>query len=353
MGGAGQRPGLGLLVEGSTEPDRAGPRDQLVDELVVDRLLDQEPGTGRADLAGVQEHRGQREVERRLTVGVGEDDVGVLAAELERDPLHRARGRGHQGPAGGQAAGERDQVDARVGGQGRTGRGARPEHEVADPRRQSGLLQEAHQVDRGVRGQLAGLEHEGVAGGQAGRDLPGDLEERVVPRRDQGADADRFVHDPADDVGVSGVHHPTRLLCGHPPVVAYDGDHVGDVVLALDQALAGVQGLGAGQVGRVALQQVRQSEQQVAAFAGRGRRPGSLVEGPVGRLDRGQCVVGRGLVDGADQRAVRRAVDLATAALTRGRPRAVDVQLRHDPGSIPAHGVARTATSRLPRNPLR
>ena len=64
-----------------------------VDELVVDRLLDDQPGAGRADLAGVQEDRGQREVEGDLEVGVGEHDVGVLAAELERDLLHRRRRR--------------------------------------------------------------------------------------------------------------------------------------------------------------------------------------------------------------------------------------------------------------------
>ena len=34
-------------------------------------------------------------VEGDLEVGVGEDDVGVLAAELEGDLLHRRRGRGH------------------------------------------------------------------------------------------------------------------------------------------------------------------------------------------------------------------------------------------------------------------
>ena len=73
-------------------PSRIGSarRDQLVDEPVVQLVLDQQPRTGRADLPGVQEHRGERVVDRRLEVGVGEDDVGVLAAQLERDLLHRA-----------------------------------------------------------------------------------------------------------------------------------------------------------------------------------------------------------------------------------------------------------------------
>ena len=129
--GGDQRAGLGRRRRtGRRAGSRSARRDQLVDELVVDRLLDDQPGAGRADLAGVQEDRGQREVERGLEVGVGEHDVGVLAAQLEGDLLHRGRGRGHDPPAGGQAAGERDQVDAGVLGQRRAGVGAGAEHEV-------------------------------------------------------------------------------------------------------------------------------------------------------------------------------------------------------------------------------
>ena len=142
-----------------------------------------------------------------------------------------AGGGRHQPPAGLQAAGEGDQVDPGVGRRAARRRvGAGAEDEVADAGRQAGLLEQPHQVDRGVRRQLAGLEDEGVAGREAGRDLPGDLEERVVPRRDQRADADRLVHDPADDVGVAGVDHPAGVLGRDPAVVAEDRDHVGDVV---------------------------------------------------------------------------------------------------------------------------
>src|SRR5262245_58472804 len=93
VGGADQRTGLGLLVARATEPDGLRPLDQPVDERVADALLDQQPGTGRADLAGVEEDGGEGVVERDLEVGVGEDDVGVLAAELERHLLHRRCGR--------------------------------------------------------------------------------------------------------------------------------------------------------------------------------------------------------------------------------------------------------------------
>ena len=62
----------------------------------------------------VQERRGQRVVDRGVEVGVGEHDVRVLAAELERDPPHvRAAAAMIFFPVG-QPAGERDQVD--IGG---------------------------------------------------------------------------------------------------------------------------------------------------------------------------------------------------------------------------------------------
>ena len=185
---ADERAGLGLGVVRAAEADRGGPLDQPVDEVVVDGLLDQQAGAGRADLAGVQEHRREREVEGDLAVGVGEDDVGVLAAQLEGDLLDGRGGRGHHPSPGHQTAGEGDQVDARVLDQRGRGVGPGAEDEVADAGGQAGLLEQPHQDDAGVRRELARLEHEGVAGREAGRDLPGGLQERVVPGCDQRAD---------------------------------------------------------------------------------------------------------------------------------------------------------------------
>jgi hypothetical protein len=277
----------------------------------------------------VQEHRGEREVEGDVEVGVGEDDVGVLAAELEGYLLHRAGRRSHQPPTGLQAPGERDQVDARVGRERRAGGRAGAEDEVPDARGQARLLEQPHEVDRAVRGELAGLEDEGVAGGQARRDLPGDLQQRVVPRGDQRADSHRLVHDAADDVRVPGVDHPAGVLGGHPAVVAEDRDHVGDVVLALHQALAGVEGLHPGDVVGVALQQVGHRQQQVPALARRRVRPRPGQEGAVRGGDRGLGVLRPGLVDLGDRHAVGRAPDLAARSGPRARPRAVEVELSH------------------------
>ena len=66
----------------------------------------------------------------------------------------------------------------------------------------------------GRRRQLAGLEHERVAGQQGRGHLPRRLQQRVVPRRDQAAHADRLVHHAADGVGDAGVDHPAGVRAG-------------------------------------------------------------------------------------------------------------------------------------------
>ena len=327
--GADQRPGLRLRVVRSAQPDGAGPVDQRIDEVVVDLVLHEQAGAGRADLAGVEEHRGQRIVERDLEIGVGEDDVGVLAAQLEGDLLHGGGGRRHDAPAGLHAAGERDHVHPGVLGEQRARLRPGTEDQVADAGRQPGLLEQAHQVDARVRCQLARLEHEGVTGRQARRDLPAGLQQRVVPGRDQAADAERLVDDPADHVGVAGVDDPTGVLGGGPAVVTEHRDHVGDVVPALDQALARVRGLGLRDRVGVPLEQVGGAEQEVASLTGGRRGPGSLVEGAVGGVDGERRVLGPGLVDLTGDAAVGRADDRAAASGERTHPRSVDVEVWH------------------------
>ena len=162
--------------------------------------------------------------------------------------------------------------------------GPATQHQVGDAGRKPGLVEQPHQVDRGVRGELARFQHERVPGGQTGSHLPRDLEQRVVPRRDQAAHADRLVHDPADHVGVAGVDHPARLLGRDPAVVAEDRDDVVDVVLGLDEALPGVERLHPRDGVLVADQQVGDPQQQVTALARRRRRPRAGVERPDGPL---------------------------------------------------------------------
>ena len=78
------------------------------------RALDQDPRARAAVLAGVAEHRRRRRGRGGLEVGVGEDDVRRLAAELERHPLDRLRGAGGDPAADLGRAGERDLGDVGV-----------------------------------------------------------------------------------------------------------------------------------------------------------------------------------------------------------------------------------------------
>ena len=118
-----------------------------------------------------------------------------------------------QRPARLVAAGQRDEVDVRAVGERLADASARPEDEVDDAGRDAGLLEQAGQVDRRQRRDLGRLHDRRVPGGERRRDLPADLEERVVPRPDQPADADRLVDDPADGVRVAGVDEAAARPC--------------------------------------------------------------------------------------------------------------------------------------------
>ena len=75
-----------------------GAAGEFGDEAVAHGLLDDEPGAGRADLAAVDEGGVEGLVDGGVEAllggaGVGEDDVGVLAAEFQRDLLDACRRR--------------------------------------------------------------------------------------------------------------------------------------------------------------------------------------------------------------------------------------------------------------------
>ncbi len=160
--------------------------------------------------------------DRRLEIGVGQNDRGRLAAQLQshtRDPVRRRRGdqcadarrarKGHkvdpavrgQGRANVALRGQ-GRANVAVRGQGRANvalrgerrprAGSRAGDEVDDACRQIGRrhrVGEQEGVEWSVR---AGLEHDGAARRQGRRELGQDLVERIVPWRDRGHDADRL-----------------------------------------------------------------------------------------------------------------------------------------------------------------
>ncbi len=76
------------------------------------------------------------------------------------------------------------------GDQRRAGRAVAGD-DVDDARRQARLDADLRKGQRGQRGVFGRLQHDRIAGGERRRDLPGEHQEREVPRNDLSADADR------------------------------------------------------------------------------------------------------------------------------------------------------------------
>ena len=88
-------------------------------------------------------------------------------------------------------AGERDLVDARVGDE-RHPDLARARDDVDDARRQVGLAADVGEEQGAERRRRRRLEDDRVAGGEGRGDLPGEHQQREVPRDDLGGDAERL-----------------------------------------------------------------------------------------------------------------------------------------------------------------
>ena len=107
---ADQRAHLGFAIERRTELDLLCFLGHGFDELFVDRFLHQDAAAGGADFALIDEDAEERAVDGGFEIGVGEENVGRLAAEFEGDALHSIGGLFHDDLADGGAAGEGDLV---------------------------------------------------------------------------------------------------------------------------------------------------------------------------------------------------------------------------------------------------
>ena len=155
-----------------------------------DALLHEQARARAADVALVEEDPLDDALDRLVDRGVLEDDVGRLAAELEREADVAAGERGLDVLADRRGAGEGDLVDA-VGAHERGAGGAVAGEDRDHARRQLGLLADLGQQQRGQRRRLRRLEDRGVAARERGRELPGRHQQREVPRHDLGDDAER------------------------------------------------------------------------------------------------------------------------------------------------------------------
>ena len=235
-----------------------------------------------------------RLVERRVV----EDDVGGLATELEGQALVGP------GDALGDAladlgrAGEGDLVDVRMGDQ-RHPDLARAGDDVDDPGRQVGLAADIGEQERGQRRGRGGLEHDRVAGGERRGDLPGEHQQREVPRDDLGGDTERLRDAPRE--GVFELVGPAGVV----PEMGRRERHV-DVAALLDR-LARVHRFEDGELAAALLEDARDAEQVLGPFLARERAPRALL-GASGGLDR-LVGVGRGRLGDERERLLRGRID--------------------------------------------
>ena len=284
-------------------------RDAL-DHLVVGAALHQQARARRAALAGVLDQRLHDRGDRLVEVGVGEDDVGGLAAELELDRDQASRAGLGDLRAGRGGADERHVVDGGVARQRRAGR-AVAGRDLDQPARHARLLGQLGEAQRGDRGQLGRLDDHGVAGRERGRGAAGRDLQRVVPGDDLRAHAPRLAQRVVQDVGAERDLAAFQAL-GRARVVVEVADRRLDVGLGLLERLAGVAALELGELvvlgldraGQV-LERLRTCQRfaplgvQAEHLAGDVGHVGDLLRGGRGQL--GELVPG-GRVDGHEGR---------------------------------------------------
>ncbi len=180
----------------------------------------------------------------------------------------------------------------------------------------------------GRRRQLAGLEDERVAGQQGRSDLPRRLQQRVVPRRDQAAHADRLVHHPADGVGDDRCRSPGRRRCrprrrssGSRPPRRRCRTRSRPAACRCPATRRGRTRPGRGPSGRPC------AASSCAPLPLGGAGPGAVVERPAGGDDRLHGVGPRALRHHRDDGTVCGTTDLAAAPVHGIEPLTVHVEL--------------------------
>ena len=287
VGVAHQRTLVGRLVVGVAQPDGRHQVGDAADEVVDQRAVHDRARRCGAVLAAVDQRPGHRAVHRRLEVGVVEHDERRLAPQLQVHALGARGGQAHHPAPDGRAAGERHHRHVGVGDEVLAGVWAGADDDTQQPVRQAGGRGCLRQGECGQRRQLAGLQDDGVAGGQRRQHLPTGHLQRVVPRGDRPDDTDGLAPDAGGVVG--------RVLADGPaleqPCRAREEagvvDRAGHVELAAQpDRLAGLRGLGLGQLLGDRVELSGQPVQDAGPLAGRRRPPRRLRT-----TGRGDCVV--------------------------------------------------------------
>ena len=266
------RPHVGVVGERVADAQRARVLDERGQEVVVDRVVDVEALRGRAHLSGVQVRRPRAAARGDLDLRrhVGADDERVLATELEVDARDAVDAGVRDPLAGLDRAGERDAVHARVLDDPRADVAA-ARHDV--DRAGGERLEAVGERERRQRRQLRRLAHARVAGRERRGELPGQQQQRVVPRHDAGDDAHRLLDHERELGGLDRRDHAAGEVAAHLGVVVERRRRPADLVGVLDARLAALARHDLGQLVGLRADARGDLVEHLAALERRDRRP--------------------------------------------------------------------------------
>ena len=316
--------------------------DEPAHHLVVLVAVDEQARAGVAGLAAVVVDRLVGALDGLLEVRVGEDDVGRLAAELERHALERAaRLRADLAPDG-SGAGEGDLVDARMVHERRAGLAVARDH-VEHALRQTGLERQLAEPQCGERCLLGRLQHDRAARRERRAGLPRRHQEREVPGDDLAGHAHRLLARVAVHAALGDRQHLARDARGPAGEVANVlGRQLHVHPLRELDRLAVVERLELRELVGVRVDRVGQREHRARPLRGRDPAPAAVVERLARCAYRAVDVLGAGIGNQGDHPAGRQ----GRACRTSGRRRPRGARRRSAAG-----GVLRRTSGRRRRGP--
>ncbi len=274
----------GVLLEWVTDNVLGCSGPECLNELVVDAGLDVDSGASTAALAVVEEDTEVDPRDRVLNVGIVENNVGRLAAELKGDLLQVGLGCGlEDGSANDGRASEGDLVDVHVRGNGCTSSLTKSRDDVDDTSGDTSLLAEGGGKQTGQRRLLSSLQDDSVASGQSRSDLPCPHKQREVPRNNLTANTNWLVSCVVEGlwVGVDGLS--VDLVCPSTIISEAAGGQL-DVDLGHRKSLAVIERLDGSEGVGVFVEEVTELGQHLTSGRGERLAP-DAIEGFPGGLD--------------------------------------------------------------------
>ncbi len=297
------------------------------DEAFVNFFVN-EPARGRAaDLTGVERERGGQRAGGVVHIDVIEQHGRAFAAEFEfhRHEIPAARFADQLADLG--RAGERHALEAGMlrqrGPGGLAEAGDDIHHAVGD----AGFLDELREVKGRERRVLGGLDDDGVARRQRGRDAPADEEQREIPRKNKAAHSVWQPH----RAGLEARHRDrlaTAGVDGEIGEITQRGRDVRDVAAArLRQRFAHVERFDLREDFAVFVHEIGEAMEENGAVIGGQRGPAALAKRFARRGDRAIHVVRVARRDGGDDLAVAGVAGLEGRAAGGVGPFAADEEL--------------------------